>query len=251
MYSFTMVRASGVLDECYDNDFFDAAEQGTLLSAAAVVPQIIDLIEPSSVVDVGCGRGAWLSLFQSHGVERLLGLDGSYVDRKRLLIPQECFSVVDLSKPFRIPGRFDLAVCLEVGEHLPHRSASSLVGSLVEAAPVVLFSAAVPGQGGTYHINEQWPVYWKSLFAKRGYTCLDVIRPRIWDDRRIEWWYRQNLFAFVSDEAIGRLPRLSAADAIAPGDLHFVHTDVLAEFQSVRGLLRQFAGAIRRRIRRQ
>lgn len=250
MHSSSMVRASSVAGGPYDDEFFDAAEQGMLRSATAVVPHVIDLIEPRSVVDVGCGRGAWLSVFQSHGVERLLGLDGSYVDPRKLFIPSECFLSADLAKPFTIPGRFDLAVCLEVGEHLPHKSAGSLVSSLTDAAQAVLFSAAVPGQGGTHHINEQWPGYWKSLFARRGYTYLDVIRPRIWDNRQIEWWYRQNLFLFVSDAAIGRLPRLCAAEATSLGDLQFLHADVLAEFQSIRGLLRQFAGAFLRRTRR-
>lgn len=249
MCSASMVQPSSASDGRYDDVFFDAAEHGMLRSAAAVVPHVIDLIQPGSVVDVGCGRGAWLSVFQSHGVERLLGLDGHYVDRRRLFVPPEFFSAADLSKPFTIPDKFDLAICLEVGEHLPHQSAGGLIGSLVEAAPVVLFSAAVPGQGGTYHINEQWPGYWQSLFARRGYACLDAIRPRIWDDRRVEWWYRQNLFMFVAESELGRWPQLSAAAAPA-GDLQFVHADVLAEFQSIRGLLRQLTGAIRRKARR-
>lgn len=249
MHNASILPETNVAVGPYDDAFFAAAEQGMLRSAAAAVPHIIDFIEPRSVVDVGCGRGAWLSIFQAHGVERLLGLDGPYVDQRKLFIPSDCFSVADLAKPFTIPGRFDLAICLEVGEHLPPHSAASLIGSITDAAPVVLFSAAVPGQGGTHHINEQWPGYWQSLFARRGYACLDAIRPRIWDDCRVEWWYRQNLFIFVAEAELGRWPHLSAAAAPA-GDLQFVHADILAEFQSIRGLLRQLAGAIRRRVRR-
>lgn len=250
MHSASTLPANHVAAGPYDDAFFDAAEQGMLRSAAAVVPHVIDLLEPRSVVDVGCGRGAWLSVFQSHGIESLLGLDGPYVARQKLFIPPECFSVADLAKPFTIPGRFDLAICLEVGEHLPSHSAASLIGSITDAAPAVLFSAAIPGQGGTSHINEQWPGFWRSLFARRGYACVDAIRPRIWDERQIEWWYRQNLFLFVSQAATERWPHLSGA-AAPPDDLQFVHADVLAEFQSIRGLIRQLAGALRRRLRRE
>ena len=94
--------------------------------------------------------------------------------------------------------RFDLALCLEVAEHLPASSAPVLIESLVSAAPVVLFSAAVPEQGGVHHINEQWPSYWEKLFAERGLRKFDVIRPLIWNNCSIQPWYRQNLYLFTS-----------------------------------------------------
>ena len=102
--------------------------------------------------------------------------------------------------PFELERRFELALCLEVGEHLPERSAPALVESLAAAAPVVLFSAAVPGQGGTSHVNEQWPPYWERLFAEQGMRKYDVIRPLIWCDRSIESWYRQNIYIFSDSD---------------------------------------------------
>src|SRR5437879_5333008 len=144
----------------YSQDFYDEIELGSLQSAAVVVPRLMNLVRPQSVVDVGCGRGAWLTAFQKLGVSKILGIDGPHVDKTRLLIPSECFRSVDLSQPFELPGRHDLVLCLEVAEHLPGSMANSLVKTLTKASSVIVFSAAIPGQGGTGHVNEQWPEYW-------------------------------------------------------------------------------------------
>src|SRR5262245_20958009 len=166
----------------YTDEFFDQHQEGSRRSARIIVPLIMELIGPKSVVDVGCGLGTWLSVFRHHGVERILGIDGDYVNRQRLEIAQHEFFVRDLSSPTPIDRGFDLAVSLEVAEHLPERSADSFVDFLTSLAPVVLFSAAVPCQGGTNHLNEQWPDYWAARFESRGYRTCDYIRDRIWDN---------------------------------------------------------------------
>src|SRR5204862_3532668 len=144
----------------------------SLRSARAVVPLVMELVRPASVLDVGCGLGTWLAAFAEAGVADFLGMDGDYVDRAKLKIPAERFRAADLTNP-PSPGRtFDLAVCLEVAEHLPEKASPRLVELLATAAPVVLFSAALPGQGGTRHINEQWPAFWQRLFAARGFVRL-------------------------------------------------------------------------------
>src|SRR5262249_55540494 len=107
---------------------------------------------------------------------------------------------VDLQRPVRLDDRFDLALCLEVAEHLPAKSARALVESLAAAAPVVLFSAALPGQGGTHHVNEQWPLYWERLFAENGMQKRDVLRPLIWRNRSISDCYRQNIYLFKESD---------------------------------------------------
>ena len=115
---------------------------------------------------------------------------------------------MDLSRPFKINGRYDLAICLEVAEHIPDEHSRDLVDALCAAAPVVLFSAAVPGQGGTGHINERWPEYWRERFEARGYRICDVIRPRIREDRRVVWWYRQNIVIYASEAGLAAHPAL-------------------------------------------
>jgi SAM-dependent methyltransferase len=181
-----------------------------------------------SVVDVGCGRGAWLSVFRERGVRRATGIDGDYVERDRLLFPREDFVAHDLSAPFVGDERYDLVVSLEVGEHLPERSARPFVRTLASLGSVVLFSAAIPGQGGLHHVNEQWPDYWAALFAEVGFAPIDCIRPRVWDDPSVEVWYAQNTLLFATDEAIRATPALEALAAEPSRPLAVVHPRLFA-----------------------
>jgi|HubBroStandDraft_6_1064221.scaffolds.fasta_scaffold321958_2 SAM-dependent methyltransferase len=222
----------------YDLTYFRSeALDPELNSPRVVVPIVISLVRPRSVVDVGCGAGHWLSEFQRLGVERVLGLDGAYVDPEWLIIPKSLFRAVDLSKPFRLNERFDLAVCLEVAEHLPETAATGLVDSLVNLSPVILFSAAIPMQGGTHHVNEQWPEYWRRLFQKQGYRMLDVIRKEIWKNAEVKFWYRQNTFLFVSESLIpSNSTFLNAADEA--DDLLLVRASTLKELLGLRSMLK-------------
>jgi SAM-dependent methyltransferase len=239
----------------YSEDFFDALQKGSLQSAQVVVPLVLELTRPQSVIDVGCGRGAWLRAFQNGGVENIRGVDGDYVNTANLLIPQECFSAVDLNRPFELPGRYDLAVCLEVAEHLPAAMANVLVRQLTAVAPLVLFSAALPGQRGTNHVNERTPSYWRGLFEPHGFVMFDPIRPAILTDAHIEWWYRQNIVIYAANEAIDRLPLLET-HRVPPNELgiEWVYAHVWAQeiekMGSVRQLCRLLPSAIRGAIRR-
>ena len=131
----------------------------------------------------------------------------------------------DLAQPLRLRRTFDLVVSLEVAEHLPQRSADAFVESLTSLGPVVLFSAAIPLQGGRGHVNEQWPHYWAHLFERRGYAALDCVRRRVWEDDDVQWWYAQNTILYVrcdrleSSAALKR--ELDAAPATPP--LSLVH----------------------------
>jgi hypothetical protein len=181
-------------------------------------------------------------------------LDGSYVDQSTLLIERGFFTPSDLSGDFQIPGKFDLAICLEVAEHLPKERAAALVGRLTAAAPVVLFSAAVPGQGGTDHINERWPGYWRRLFNDQGYSMLDPIRPLIREDRRVRWWYRQNIVMFASAAAIRDNPALAAEAARPIQEMEWVHQRLVRNRGTWRFMLgympRQFKRALRSKLRK-
>lgn len=157
--------------------------------------QIFEMWPISSLLDVGAGTGAWLSAAKESGVRIAVGIDGvdssiSGADRVGFPIHK-----LDLSCGFDLNQQFEMVLCLEVAEHLPPRSASVLVASLVRHAPLVVFSGAAPGQGGQGHINCQWPDYWQSIFNDNGYVCDDQLRWRLWDDELIEPWYRQNLFS--------------------------------------------------------
>jgi hypothetical protein len=176
-----------------------------------VVPLILDLLPVKSACDVGCGVAPWLSMFSECGVDDILGVDGDYVDRKLLYIPADRFIPLDLTKPVALKRRFDLVVSLEVAQYLPESRGGSFVRDLTALASVVVFSAAVPGQGGGNHINEQWQSHWARLFAAEGYVPVDVIRTMIWDNPAVEWWYRQNIIIYCEEKVLAAYPKLASA----------------------------------------
>ena len=188
------------MGQLYDEDFYDLQRVRSRTSAQVMVPIFQELLEPESVLDVGCGIGAWSATWIAAGVSDLTGVDGDYVDRSALVIPPAQFRSWDLTRPLDLGRRFDLVQCLEVAEHLPANSAKTLVESLVRHSDLVVFSAAVPRQGGTHHVNEQWPSYWVSLFASVGFQVFDPFRARVWDDNRVEYWYRQNCILFAAKD---------------------------------------------------
>lgn len=189
----------------YDTAFYQHQQDGSLQSAREIVPHILELAAPVSVIDVGCGVGGWLRVFQEHGVGTIAGVDGDWVDEEMLQIPRTAFHRADLSRPFHVAGRFDVALSLEVAEHLPPESAAGFVASLTALAPIVVFSAAIPFQGGVEHKNEQWPEYWAALFANHGYVAVDCLRRRVWQNENARFWYAQNMMMFVREDQLGAL----------------------------------------------
>lgn len=192
----------------YDLDFYKSQSAGSLASARRVVPIVMQCIAPKSVVDVGCGVGTWLRVFHELGVETITGMDGDYVDRSALQIDQASFVPTDISTPFTVGRTFDLAVCLEVAEHLKPESGVALIKRLAASAPFVLFSAAIPGQLGTDHINEQWQDHWRRLFANEGYVAVDLIRPQVWGLSDVEPWYQQNIILYAGPAGLAAKPEL-------------------------------------------
>jgi SAM-dependent methyltransferase len=181
-------------------------ERGSRRSAEIVVPILASALRPKSVVDFGCGRGAWLKVWAQNGIDDLMGLDGPYVPRESLLIEDTRFREADLTREIDLGRRFDLAVSLEVGEHLPTAAAPVFVRNICRAAPLVAFSAAVPGQGGEHHINEQSYEFWRSLFGANRYRAFDFVRPRVDHAKAVEPWYRYNILLFVEEAAMAGLP---------------------------------------------
>jgi predicted O-linked N-acetylglucosamine transferase (SPINDLY family)/SAM-dependent methyltransferase len=208
----------------YTPNFYRFHQEGSTQSARAIVPLILELIRPSSVVDVGCGTGTWLVVFQEHGVQDYQGIDGSYVDPSQLQIPAQHFRACDLKQPLSLGRQFDLALCLEVAEHLPQQSAGSLVESLTHLSPVVFFGAAIPFQGGDGHINEQWQDYWAQQFQGWGYLAIDALRAKLWDNPKVKAWYAQNSLFFVQKDRLETYPALvQAAQSQPPTPINLVH----------------------------
>ena len=197
--------------------FYQYHLEGSQRSATVVLDLCFrEFYRPKSIIDFGCGTGLWIAAAQRLGVSDALGYEGPWIENVATE-PNVKIVVADFGMPLDCGRSFDLAVCLEVAEHLPSDCAADLVANLCNAADVVLFSAAVPGQGGANHINEQWPSYWASLFSHKGYRCLDVIRPIIWTDERVEPWYRQNTLLFVRKN--GDVAILRSRQNIGPLDV--------------------------------
>jgi SAM-dependent methyltransferase len=207
----------------YSASFFKSLRDSARSSARFVVPLVLSWIDAKSVVDVGCGSGTWLSVIREHGIDDILGIDGDYVCPESLEIPADCFLTCDLSLPLRLPRRFDLAVSLEVAEHLPAQSAETFIESLARLAPVVVFSAAAPYQGGTHHLNEQWPAYWAERFAVHGYFPVDCLRRQLWSQKDVAWWYAQNTFLYVTEATLHSNRRLFEEHAACSVALPLVH----------------------------
>jgi len=192
--------------ELYDDSFYNAISSDSLKSAEIILPLVLEVLPKiNSAVDFGCGTGAWLSVLNKLGINEIKGYDGSWVNKNMLMIPKEFFVEAELEKGIIVDKRYDLAISLEVAEHLPKESAELFVESLVKASDIVLFSAAIPFQGGVEHINEQPPEYWSNFFVEKGYVAMDFLRNKIWNEEDIGWWYRQNILLYVKEYAVNKI----------------------------------------------
>ena len=237
--------------EPYDPRYFAWQKAGAFDSARALLPIVLDLVSPTSILDVGCGTGAWLRTAMELGVRDVLGVDGGTAER---VIPVDHFRQVDLEYPLELDRRFDLVICMEVAEHLSPGRGPLLVGDLCRAADVILFSAAIPGQDvpdSLVHQNEQWQSYWANLFGELGFRTVDAIRPVIWNNGDIAFWYRQNAFIALAPSASLDLEGPSTiADVVHPDLWRYVNPELWASTASPRQLVRQLPGALSRAARR-
>lgn len=201
----------------YSGTFFDYIDASARASAQRFTALLFPILQPTSVIDLGCGRGVWLDEWLRAGATEVLGADGDYVDQDALEIDRAAFLPADLTRPLTPGRRFDLAQSLEVGEHLPASAAETLVDSLTAASDRVLFSAAVVGQGGEFHVNERPLSYWQGLFEARGYRAYDCVRPHLQDTRAVAPWYRYNAVLYVNDAGRDGLPEAVLRHALPDG----------------------------------
>lgn len=231
----------------YSKDYYSSIKGDSDRSANLVAPLIFQMFQPQSLIDVGCGCGTWTAALKKAGIPSVMGIDGDYVKLEQLLIKPEEFQRRNLLQPLNLDKKFDLALCLEVAEHLEGSRADSFVRDLTSLADLVVFSAAIPGQGGTHHVNEQWPSYWISRFTANGFKAVDCLRPQIWNITEVAWWYKQNMFVFAKEGTLSKYSALSKyVDSVMPANL--VHpqayeTATVPELMSPR-MIKQLALAI-------
>jgi hypothetical protein len=185
----------------YTKKFFSIREEGAIMSAKVIVPIIRNLFSPQSVIDVGCGNGTWLYVFSECGIDDFIGIDWGRIDETNLLIPIDNFISCDLScASYSSSRKFDVAISLEVAEHIHSDKADEFIKMLCEFSDIIIFSAAIPNQGGVDHLNEQWQSYWAGKFNNLGYICHDPIRSQIWGNDKVKYWYAQNILVYIKRE---------------------------------------------------
>jgi cyclopropane fatty-acyl-phospholipid synthase-like methyltransferase len=186
----------------YGNRFYERIAARSSSSAQQILQIVYGLGTPGAVLDVGCGRGTWLVVCRALGSALLHGIDGDWLSQEQMLDQSILFRSVDLETTIpRLDRRYDLVISMEIAEHLSEGRADEFVDLLCSAGDIVLFSAAIPFQGGKNHLNERWQSHWAGKFAQRGYECFDAIRPAVWHMPDVEWWYQQNAFLYVNKQA--------------------------------------------------
>lgn len=192
---------------------------------------LLEFLQPRSILDVGCGLGTWLAAARDLGITDGWGIEGPWIDLSQLDIPQSQISLCDLEHAFSLQRQFDLVLCLEVAEHLSQQAADSLVAALTSHGQTVLFSAAIPYQGGHHHVNEQFLDYWAKLFLARDFAALDIFRPRLWEDSEIPTYLRQNVVLFAHRSVIdSHAPMRNELSIRRP--LSIVHPDLYSRVAS-------------------
>jgi hypothetical protein len=200
------------MQHVYGAEFYDYINAGSRRSAREIIPLLQKAVRIDSVLDLGAGQGAWAAEWLNAGVGDVVAVDGQYVDRQALLVPDERFNSHDLSQPLDLGRKFGLVQSLEVAEHIAKERAEQFVDTLTAHGDIVMFSAAILHQGGEHHVNEQLPEYWREKFLRRGFAAFDWLRPRLCDNARVEPWYRYNTVLYASGSGVSRLaPEVLAA----------------------------------------
>jgi SAM-dependent methyltransferase len=218
------------MDGKHYSEKFYSQREATMQSARQIVSLLEKYIQPHSIVDVGCGLGEFLTAFEEAGVKEVLGIDGAWVDKRKLTISPDNFMTADLTRPLKLDRKFDLAISCEVAEHLNETVADTFVDSLAKLSDITLFSAAIPQQGGTYHVNEQWPEYWAQKFRNRGFVSIDCLRMRLWDNPQVRFWYKQNLLIFVKESQLEKYLALKQEYQAGASVLALVHPDIFGYY---------------------
>ncbi|MFH1202704.1 MAG: methyltransferase domain-containing protein [Candidatus Omnitrophota bacterium] len=186
----------------YDDQFFNHNLKTNIPIAKDLVDILYNYFHPESVVDVGCGTAEYLAEFNRLGI-KIKGYEGSPAALKKAMVSGNFIQLADLREKIKSDERYDLALCLEVAEHIESRYSKILVDNLASLSDTIIFSAAIPGQGGHFHINEQPHEFWIGLWQERNYILrkdiIEALKEQM-RERGILWWYTANLMVFLKSE---------------------------------------------------
>ncbi len=155
----------------YDGAFFEewGPRHEKYVESARIITNIVyDQFRPARLIDLGAGCGVYSHLFAQKGVE-VVAVDGVIPPAEHSYpVP---IQVRDLTVPFEnVWGKFDLALCLEVAEHIPEPLADAFLDNLLRFSDRLVLSAAQPNQGGHHHVNERPKRYWVAKLAAKGFA---------------------------------------------------------------------------------
>lgn len=218
-------------------------------SAAKIVPHIINKIGiPTKVVDLGGGVGGWCRAFLDNGTSKVICIDHPSTPSNLLVIDQNDFIKCDFEKNIPDFIKCDLAISIEFAEHISSKKSDSIIDFLVQSAPIIVFSAAIPNQGGVNHINEQRHNFWANKFAERNFECLDIIRNDIIFDSDIEYYLRQNVFLFV-DKNSNKYIELAKYEKLIPNEFEIVSSYILNKDPSFKQIIKMLLKKIINKIK--
>jgi SAM-dependent methyltransferase len=186
----------------YDSDYYDSVVEGPAVRSADVIAEsIMASLHPNTIVDIGCGTGALLESFRRKRCT-VFGLEYSDAALEYCRMRELEVKKFDVRKDtIDLKDHFDVAISMEVAEHIPAKNADRYIALLTSLSNTIIFTAAHPGQGGTDHLNEQPPSYWKAKFRKFGFVfdeMLSLQLQKVWEDSgSVMIWYCQNLMVFV------------------------------------------------------
>ncbi len=188
--------------DVYDSAFFSTNQWEGLRHAEWFCPLLVEIFHPKSLVDIGCGTGHFLRWCLDHHIRDVVGLEGSLSAHANALVG--CIDIWDLRYPYKPMRKYDLAISIEVAEHIEEEFAGTFVDTLVQLSDCVVLTAAPPGQGGFHHVNEQPWVYWRDLFRARGYAYDAVASAGLKDGiqrarvagEHVASWFLPNIMCF-------------------------------------------------------
>ncbi len=230
--------------DLFTTEYLTGIQDGTERCASEVVGRLMQLAAIGSVIDIGCGNGAWLAEFMRSGVTDVLGVDGPYVNASILQIPAEKYVGMDLRGRKPINRTADLVLCLEVAHYLAADDHPAFADYLMALSPCILFSCAIPGQPGKNHVSPQWHDYWHRLFEKRGYAAFDFIRPDLWHNENIPLHFRQNIFLYVRNDHLQSPAMKNIAPLARANCLTLVDMDSIRTAMALRATLNRLPGLL-------
>lgn len=190
------------IDKIYDKSFYSKKTKQQSILIQYLIPYFVARnLKIESVCELGIGTGKLLKEFTDFfKIKDYIGYDLSIIPLEFLCLDNKHFIACDLSLPFENKKHYDLAISLEVAEHLPEESAETFLDNLTGVNnKYIMFSSAIKGQGGYNHINEQPHEYWVEKFERRGYKYSLDIRDNIKEKADVPFWYKQNIIFFEKD----------------------------------------------------